>query len=88
MKLINALLPLAAISSAFIIPDEQTANQLVIESVKDSQTVFDKVQVKAEHVWSEVEETFKDAVAFSENVIDNAINVASDAANKATSSFE
>jgi uncharacterized surface protein with fasciclin (FAS1) repeats len=88
MKLINALLPLAAITSAFIIPDEQTANQLVIESVKDSQTLFDKVQVKAEHVWSEVEETFKDAVAFSENAIDNAISVASEAANKAASSFE
>lgn len=88
MKLINALLPLAAIASAFIIPDEQTANQLVIESVKDSQTFFDKVQGKVEHVWSEAEETLNDLVAFSENVVDNAINIASDAANKATSSFE
>jgi len=87
MKLINALLPLAAITSAFIIPDEQIANQLVIESMKDSQTFFDRVQVNVKHVWSEAEETFKDAVAFSENAIDNAINVASDAANKAASSL-
>ena len=40
MKLINALLPLAALTSAFIIPDEQTANQLVIESVKEEESGF------------------------------------------------
>jgi uncharacterized surface protein with fasciclin (FAS1) repeats len=88
MKLINALLPLAATASAFIIPDEQIANQLVIESETKPQSFFHGVQGTVEQAWSGVEETFKDAVAFSENAIDNAINAASDAADKVATSFE
>lgn len=87
MKLINTILPLAAISSAFVIPDEQITEQLVIENEK-SNSMFDKFQDNVEQTWSSIEDTFKDAVAFSENSLDNAINSASDAAQRAKSSFE
>merc|ERR1711977_622340 len=39
-------------------------------------------------VWSGVEETFKDTVAFSENAIDNAISAASEISEKAKTTFE
>ncbi|TVY55868.1 Aurofusarin biosynthesis cluster protein S [Lachnellula cervina] len=84
MKFINTLLPLAAVSSAFVIPDEQLTNQILIQSKKDSQTFLDRLQGNAEAAWDGVEETFKDAVAFSENAIDNAIN----AGKSAKSTFE
>ncbi|TVY71240.1 Aurofusarin biosynthesis cluster protein S [Lachnellula suecica] len=88
MKLLNTLLPLAAVSSAFVIPDEELTNQIVIQSEKDSQTFLDRLQGNAEEVWSGVEETFKSAVAISENALDNAINAASNAASNAAESFE
>jgi uncharacterized surface protein with fasciclin (FAS1) repeats len=87
MKLINTILPLAAIASAFVIPDEQITEQLIIENEK-TQSVFDKFQDNVEQAWSSVEDTFKDAVAFSEKAFDNAINSASEAAQGAKLSFE
>ncbi|TVY31034.1 Aurofusarin biosynthesis cluster protein S [Lachnellula hyalina] len=74
MKFLNTILPLAAASSAFVIPDEQLTNQILIQSEKDSHTFLDRLQGNAAAAWDGLEETFKDAVAFSENAIDNAIN--------------
>lgn len=79
MKFINTLLPLAAVSTAFVVPDEQLTNQIVLQSKKDSQTFLDRLRGNAEEVWSGVEDSLKDAVAFSENAIDNAINAGKDA---------
>lgn len=87
MKLITTLLPLAALTSAFVIPDEQLTNQILVESQKE-QTFLDRLQGNVEDVWSGLEETFKDAVAFGENALDNAFNAANDAADKAKSTFE
>jgi uncharacterized surface protein with fasciclin (FAS1) repeats len=87
MKLITTLLPLAAICSAFVIPDEQMTNQIIVESQKET-SFLDKLQGNVEELWAGVEESFKDAVAFSENALDNAINAASDAAEAAKSNFE
>jgi Fasciclin domain len=84
MKFLNTVLQLAAVSSAFVVPDEQLTNQIVIQSEKDTQTFLDRLQSNAEEAWAGVEETFKDAVAFSENAIDNAIN----AGKNAKSTFE
>lgn len=83
MKLIYTLLPLA---TAFLIPDEQITSQIVAQ--KEPQTFLDRLQGSVDDVWSGVEESLKDAVAFSGNAIDNAINAASDVADKARSSFE
>jgi uncharacterized surface protein with fasciclin (FAS1) repeats len=86
MKLLNTILPLAAISTAFVLPDEQVMEQIAIE--KHPQSYFDQLKGSVEDVWSGVEETFKDAVAFSGNSFDNAIDAATDAGKKAKSSFQ
>ncbi|KAF4637654.1 hypothetical protein G7Y89_g415 [Cudoniella acicularis] len=91
MKLIATLLLLAAISTAFIIPDEHLTEEIASQSVKNSQTFLDRLHGDVENVWSGVEETFKDSVAFSGNALDNAINAinaATEAGKKAQSSFE
>jgi uncharacterized surface protein with fasciclin (FAS1) repeats len=87
MRFINILLPLAALTSAIVLPDEQMTNQLILESQKEP-SLFEKLQGNAEDFWEGVEESFKDAVAFSENALDNAINVATDAAEQARGTFE
>lgn len=86
MKLLTSILPLAAISTAFVLPDEQVMEQIAIE--KQPQSYFDQFKGSVEEAWSSVEESFKDAVAFGENAFDNAINAATDASNKAQSSFQ
>ena len=88
MKLITSLLPLAAMTAAFVIPDEELTNQIIIQTQKDSRPFLDRAQAGLEETWSGIEETFKDAVAFSENAIDNAINAATRAGNQAASTFE
>lgn len=87
MRFINTLLPLAAISTAFVIPDEQITSQINALQ-KEPQTFLQRVHGNIDDVWTGVEESFKDAVAFSENAIDNAINAASETAEKAKSTFE
>lgn len=87
MKLIQTLLPLAAISTAFVVPDEQITSQINALK-KEPQTFLDRVNGNIDTVWTGVEESFKDAVAFSGNAIDNAIHAASDAAGQAKSTFE
>jgi len=88
MKLINTLVPLAALTSAFVIPDEQITEQLIIQNQEKAQSTFDKVEDNVEGLWSSVEDTVKDAVAFSGNAFDNAIHSVSDVAGKAKSTFE
>lgn len=83
MKLITTLLPLAAITSAFIIPGEQMTSQIVVESQKEP-SFLEKLQGNVEGVWAGVEESFQDAVAFSENALDKAFN----AAEKVKGTFE
>jgi uncharacterized surface protein with fasciclin (FAS1) repeats len=87
MKFITTLLPLAAITSAFVVPDEQMTNQIVLESQKEA-SFFDKLQDNVEQLWEGVEESFKNAVAFSENALDNAFNAANDAVEQAKDTFE
>jgi hypothetical protein len=87
MKFITTILPLAALTSAFVIPDEQLTRQIVVESEKSS-SFLERLQGNIEGVWSGIEETFEDAVAFSENALDSAISAATDASKKAASSFE
>ncbi|CZS96512.1 related to Fasciclin domain family protein [Rhynchosporium agropyri] len=87
MKFTTTLLPLAALSSAFVIPDEAITNQIV-ESQKEPQSFLDRIHGNIDSVWAGVEETFKDSVAFSSNAIDDAINAASEVTQNAKSTFE
>ncbi|KAG4439042.1 hypothetical protein IFR05_005470 [Cadophora sp. M221] len=88
MKFATTLLPLAAISTAFVIPDDELTNQIVLESKKEPQTFLDRISGNIDSVWSGVEDTFKDTVAFSENAIDNAINAALEVTETAKTTFE
>jgi uncharacterized surface protein with fasciclin (FAS1) repeats len=88
MKLVSSLLPLAALTSAFVVPDQQITEQLALQSQKEPQSYFNRFQGSVEEAWSGVEDTFNNAVAFSENALDNAINAVSGAANEAKAKFE
>ncbi|CZR51630.1 related to Fasciclin domain family protein [Phialocephala subalpina] len=88
MKLITTLLPLAALTSAFVLPDEEMTSQMVLESQKEPQTFLDRIQGGIDNVWSEVEDTFKDAVALGESALDNAINAASETGSNIKNTFE
>lgn len=88
MKLLNTILPLAALTSAFVIPDDEITNQILVESQKQPQTFLDRLQGGIDNVWSDVEETFKDVVVFSGNAIDNAINIASETGENFKNTFE
>ncbi|KAL3425435.1 fasciclin domain family protein [Phlyctema vagabunda] len=76
MKFIN-LLPLAAVSSAFVIPDEQMTNQLIVQSKDTPKSFFDRLPNK-EGILVGVEDAVDRAVSAAENAIDKAINVASE----------
>lgn len=78
MKL-SALLPLAALGSAFVIVDEAVLDQITIESKDTSKSFLDKVPSK-DDVVSYVKDTFEEAAAFSGNALDKAFHAVSDAA--------
>ncbi|KAK2626586.1 hypothetical protein QTJ16_003761 [Diplocarpon rosae] len=88
MKFAVTVLSIAAISSAFVIPDEQLTSQIIVETYKESQPFSGRVAGNIKNVWSGIEDLFKDSVAHGHNAIDNAINAASETAEKAKSSFE
>lgn len=83
MKFSTTLLPLAALSTAFVIPDEVVTERIAAQGTK-SQTFLDRIQSSAENVWSEAQDKVQDVVAYSENAFDNALN----AGKKAKEAFE
>ena len=87
MKFLPTVLPLAALSTAFVLPDDQVMEQIAFEK-KQPQSYFHKVKGPVEDLWSGVEDTFKDAVAFGGNALDNAINAASDVSEQAVAKFQ
>jgi uncharacterized surface protein with fasciclin (FAS1) repeats len=88
MKPLLILLPLAAVAAAFVVPDQQITEQLRLQNQELPRPLFDGFQDGLEDIWAGVEDAFKDTVAFSNNAIDNAINMASDAATDAKGAFE
>jgi len=87
MKLL-ALLPLAAFTAAFVIPDEKLTSQIVAESQEASKSWLDRFAGRTDDIFSHVEEAFENTVAFSENAFDNAINAVTEASRKAKASFQ
>jgi len=83
MKFAATILPIAALATAFIIPDDVLTERIAAQNTK-SQTFLDRIQSSAENVWSEAQDTLQDAVAYSENAFDRAIN----AGKKAKDAFE
>jgi len=85
MKL-TTILPFVAITTAFVIPDERMTAQIV-EAEQHPKSFFDKLPSKSD-ISSFVEEKIHDAVDFSENALDAAINAATEVGEKAQSSFQ
>ncbi|ATZ53713.1 hypothetical protein BCIN_09g05010 [Botrytis cinerea B05.10] len=88
MKLSTTLLPFAVASTAFVIPDEQITSQIVVESQKSSKTWLDRIPEIKDNFISHAENSVKDAIAFSENAFDNAIDILSEAGQKAQNVIE
>lgn len=63
-----------AFATAFVIPDEAIVEQLALQSKPQSRSLVEKFQNNAKTAWTGVEETLKDALSFSENALDNALN--------------
>ena len=77
MKL-TSLLPLAALSTAFVIPDEQVMSEISIESHKTSKSIFNKLPTKNQMI-NEFENTFSKFVEKSKNALDSGIEGAGEA---------
>lgn len=81
MKLLY-FLPLAALSTAFVLPDERVINQIAIESHKSAGSVFDKLPSKAQiadkidQSVEKLEGIYDNAVKSSKHALDTAIDYA------------
>lgn len=76
MKLLTNLLPLAALTSAFVIPDEQVMNQIAIEAEDRPHSVFDKLPSK-QQLSKDLETTFDTVKDTYRNIFDQAIETTS-----------
>lgn len=80
MKFVN-ILPLAALATAFVIPEEQVMSQIAIESKDQSPPVFDKLPSK-EQLGKDFDKTFDCLKEKSKNLFDQAIEIAFEAGDK------
>ena len=76
MKLIQ-ILPLAALSIAFVIPDEQVMSQVAIESDRAPDSFLEKIPSKDETI-KQFEDSFTKLIDTSKNALDDAIEYATD----------
>lgn len=72
MKFLN-ILPLAALSTAFVIPDEQVMSQVSIESHRAPESAFDKLPTKEQSI-TEFENSFSKLIDTSKDAFDEAID--------------
>ena len=71
MKLIQ-ILPLVALSTAFVIPDEQVMSQLAIESDQTPESYLERIPSKDEAI-KQLQNSFAELVDTSKNALDEAI---------------
>jgi len=85
------LLQLAAVASAFVIPDVQTANSLTLEKQNPSSHPFWDNIPKPEHVWQDLEEQFEKSlksVKCAKHKFDDVVEYTHDTAVKYGEKFE
>lgn len=86
MKL-TYILPLAALSTAFVLPDERVISQIAIESHQSAESAFDKLpskdQVvdKFEHSFEKFGDTYDKAIKCSKHAFDTAVDYAAETGN-------
>ena len=76
MKLIQ-ILPLVALSTAFVIPDEQVMSQVAIESDQSPQSYLERIPSKDEAI-KQLQNSFAELVDTSKNALDDAIEYATE----------
>lgn len=76
MKFVH-ILPLAALSTAFVIPDEQVMSQVSIESNRAPQSFLEKIPSQDE-VIKQFEDSVTDFIQTSKNAFDDAIEFATE----------
>lgn len=76
MKLIQ-ILPLAVLSTAFVIPDEQVMSQVAIESDRAPESFFEKIPSKDEAI-EQFHDSFTKLIDTSKNAFDDAIEYATE----------
>ena len=81
----TTVLPLAALSTAFVIPDEQVAQQLQLEKTS---SFLDNVRDNVKDLWSGTEEKVHEAIKYTGNTFDAAIDSATKASKDAAKSIE
>ncbi|KAL8790623.1 MAG: hypothetical protein Q9213_000470 [Squamulea squamosa] len=86
MKFIN-ILPLVALSNAFVLPEQQVFSQLTVESHRSADSAFNKLPSKdqlvekIEHSFEKLSGEFNHAVHCSKHALDSAIDFAAEAGN-------
>ena len=81
------LLPLAALTTAFVIPDEHVMSQVAIESHDNPNSIFDVLPSKDQLI-GEVKDTFLSVVKSAKNAFDEAIELASETSDGIISKIE
>jgi len=76
MKFIN-LLPLAALTSAFVIPDEQVMSEVKIESHGKAKSLVNKIPTKDQAI-TDFENTFSKLIDTSKSAFDQTIDYAAE----------
>ena len=81
------VLPLAALATAFVIPDEQVMSQISIEPNRPSKSLFAYLPSKDELI-HEFENSFSHIVESSRNALDEAVELASSVVENTFQSFD
>ena len=76
MKLFSVL-PFAALSIAFVIPDEEVMSQVAIESHQAPESIFDELPTKPQAL-TEFEKTFSDLIDTSKDTFDQLLEDAAE----------
>ncbi|KAI9786390.1 MAG: hypothetical protein M1839_006850 [Geoglossum umbratile] len=76
------LLPLAAVAAAFIIPDEETFKQLILEDKGPGDSVIEEIPSEAPDDFSGIEGPFSTFVDYSEGILETALSLDGDVGKK------
>src|SRR5579862_8781259 len=75
MRVAYFLLPLVAVASAIIIPDEETLKQVFLENEDQGDCVIEEIPSGAPDAFSGIEGPFSTFVDYSEGVLETALSL-------------
>ncbi|KAI9761585.1 MAG: hypothetical protein M1840_001766 [Geoglossum simile] len=82
MRVTHFLLPLAAVTSAFMVPDEETLKQLFLENKGQEDSVIGEISSGAPDSFSKIEGPFSTFVDYSEGILETALSFNGDVRRK------